>query len=159
MRYCWLSQLILETYHFMNCPVGQGWRIHRLLLYRGIWPLLNECLGLDTKQSDGEVSVMLELWGMQNTPSLPLIPGPLRLRVVAPDRVLLMGHIKLNGVLRLNWNTWNRTVFDIETAHLKWNCSCMLNWIVWNRTVFDIETELTLNWIVWNRTVLTFNCV
>ena len=42
----------------------------------------------------------------------------------------------------------------------------MLNWITWNRTVFDIQTELTLNlllwirtvwlnWIAWNRNVLT----
>ena len=28
----------------------------------------NECTGYDTKQSDAEVPVMLELWGMQNTP-------------------------------------------------------------------------------------------
>ena len=31
--------------------------------------------GHDTKQSDGEVPVMLELWGMQRIPSLPLLPG------------------------------------------------------------------------------------
>ena len=37
----------------------------------------NECPGYDTKQSDGEVPVMLELWGMWSTPSLPLLPGPL----------------------------------------------------------------------------------
>ena len=37
----------------------------------------NECSGYDSKQSDGEVPVMLELWGMQSTPSLPLLPGPL----------------------------------------------------------------------------------
>ena len=36
----------------------------------------NESLGYDTKQSYGEVPVMLELWGMQITPSLPLLPGP-----------------------------------------------------------------------------------
>ena len=30
----------------------------------------NECLGYDTKQSDGEIPVMLELWGMQSTPLL-----------------------------------------------------------------------------------------
>ena len=35
----------------------------------------------------------------------------------------------------------------------------MLNWITWKRTVFDIETVLTQNWIVWNRTVFIFNCV
>ena len=33
---------------------------------------------------------MLELWGMQSTPSLASLPGPLWLRVVAPDRVLSM---------------------------------------------------------------------
>ena len=42
----------------------------------------NEYPGYDTKQSDGEAPVMLELWGMQNTPSLPLLPVPLWLRVV-----------------------------------------------------------------------------
>ena len=29
---------------------------------------------------------MLELWGMQSTPSLPLLPGPLWPGVVAPDK-------------------------------------------------------------------------
>ena len=48
----------------------------------------NEYSGYDTKQSDGEAPVMLELWGMQSTPSLPSLPGPLCPRVVAPDRVL-----------------------------------------------------------------------
>ena len=35
----------------------------------------NECPGYDTKQSDGDVPVMLGLWGMQSTPSLPLLRG------------------------------------------------------------------------------------
>ena len=30
-----------------------------------------------TKQSFGEAPVMLEFWGMQSTPSLPSLPGPL----------------------------------------------------------------------------------
>ena len=55
----------------------------------------NECPGYDTKLSDREASVMLELWGMQSTPLLPSLPGPLYLRVVAPDRVLCMGQIEL----------------------------------------------------------------
>ena len=42
---------------------------------------------------------MLELWGMQNTPSLPLLPGSLRPGVVAPDRVLSMGQIELTAYL------------------------------------------------------------
>ena len=29
----------------------------------------NKCPGYDTEQSDGEASVMLELWGMLSTPS------------------------------------------------------------------------------------------
>ena len=37
----------------------------------------NKCPAYDTKQSDGKVPVMLELWGMRSTPSLPLLPGPL----------------------------------------------------------------------------------
>ena len=44
---------------------------------------------------------MLELWGMQSTPSLPLLPGPLLPRMVAPDRVLSMGKIELDCVLTL----------------------------------------------------------
>ena len=38
---------------------------------------LNECPGYDTKQSDDEASVMLELWRMQSTSLLPSLPGPL----------------------------------------------------------------------------------
>ena len=45
---------------------------------------------------------MLELWGMQITPSLRLLPGPLRPGVVAPDRLLSMGQIELNCVFMLN---------------------------------------------------------
>ena len=56
-------------------PVGLVCRIHRLLLCRGVRSA-NECPGY-AKQCDGEVPVMLELWKMQRTPSLPLIPGPL----------------------------------------------------------------------------------
>ena len=60
------------------------------LLCRKVRPP-NECPEYDTKQSDGEVPVMLGLWGMQNTPSLPLFPGTLWPGVVAPDRALSMG--------------------------------------------------------------------
>ena len=59
-------------------------------LQRGKTPP-NECPRYDTKQSDGEVSVMLELWGIQSTPSLPLLPDPLWSGVVAPERALSIG--------------------------------------------------------------------
>ena len=51
----------------------------------------NECPEYDTIQSNGEVQVMLGLWGTWSTHSLPLLPGPLWPRMVAPDRVLSMG--------------------------------------------------------------------
>ena len=52
--------------------MGWGCRIHQLLLCRGVRPhASNECPVYDTKQSDREVPVMLELWGMRNTSSLP----------------------------------------------------------------------------------------
>ena len=52
---------------------------------------VNECSGYDTKQSDGEVPAVLELWGMWSTPSLPLLPGPLWPGVLALDKALSMG--------------------------------------------------------------------
>ena len=47
-------------------------------------PPPNECPASDTKQSDGEVPAVLELWGMRGTHLLPLLPGPLWSKVVAP---------------------------------------------------------------------------
>ena len=38
---------------------------------------------------------MLELWGMQSTPSLLSLPDPLWPGVVAPDRVLSMSQIEI----------------------------------------------------------------
>ena len=64
----------------------------------GKTPPPNDCPACDTKHSDGEVPVMLEIWGMQSTPSLPSLPGPLWPRMVAPDRVQSMGHIELDSV-------------------------------------------------------------
>ena len=52
-----------------------GCRIHRLHLCSGVRPTHNGFPGYNTKQSDGEVPVMLGLWGMQCTPSLTLLPG------------------------------------------------------------------------------------
>ena len=45
----------------------------------------------DTKQSDGGVPAMLDLWGIRSTPLLPSLPGPLWPGVVAPDMALSMG--------------------------------------------------------------------
>ena len=98
----------------LDCLVGWGCRIHWLLLCSGVRPLPNKYPGYDSKQSDGEVPVMLELWRMLSTPLLPLLPGPLWPEVVVPDRVLSMGQIELNCVLMLNWIVWNRTVLTFN---------------------------------------------
>ena len=74
-----------------NCPVSWGCRIHRLLLGRGVRHPHNKYPGYDTKQSDGEVPVMVELWGMWSTPSLPLLPGSLKSGMGALNRALSMG--------------------------------------------------------------------
>ena len=66
------------------CPVDWGCRIHRLHICRGVRPPPNEWPGYDTKQSDDEVSVMQELWGMRSTPSLPSLTGPVWPGMVAP---------------------------------------------------------------------------
>ena len=47
---------------------------------------------------------MFEFWGMQSTLSLPSLPGPLWLGVVAHDRVLPMGQVELNCVLNAKLN-------------------------------------------------------
>ena len=92
----------------------------------------NECPGYDTKQSDGEALVMLEICGMRSTPSLLSLPGPLWPRMVAPYRVQSMGPIKLNGEL-----------FKIELFwHL--NCVLMVNWIVWNETVYMYKNGFSI---------------
>ena len=75
------SQLVLQ-----NTPTA--------LLQRVKTPT-NESTRYDTNPSDSEAPVMLELWGMQSTPLLPLLPGPLWSRVVALERILSMGKIEL----------------------------------------------------------------
>ena len=110
------------NYKSDNYPVGWGCRMHWLLLCREVRPSYNYCPGHDTKQSHGEVPVMLGLWGMRSTPSLPSLPGPLWLGVEAP-----IGQIELNSVLIQNWIAWNRTVSTINSKQ-----NNILNWIVWN---------------------------
>ena len=124
-------------------PVGSGCWIHRLYLCRGARHP-NVCPGYDTKQSDGEVPVMLKHWGMRSTPSLLSFPDPLWPRVVAPDRVLYMAQIELNDVVILNWIVRNWTILTFKPCVSK--TIFMLKWIVLIRTVW-------LNWIAWNRNV------
>ena len=127
--YSSLSQII--------SPVGWGCGINRLHLCSGVTHPPNECPGYDSKKSNGEVPVMLELWGMWSSPSLPSLQGPPWPEVVEPDTVLCMGQIELNCVLMLNWIIQIRNVLTFKWV-LTWN------WSVWIRTVW-------LNWIARNR--------
>ena len=69
-------------------------------LQRGKTPQRVSCI-YDTKQSDGEVPAMLELWGMRSTPSLPSLPGPLWPGVVAHDKGPIYGLNRTNSILML----------------------------------------------------------
>ena len=71
-------------------------------LSAGVVEYIDCSSGYDTKRSDGEAPVMLELWGMKSTPSLLLLPGPPWPGMVAPDRALSRGYIELNCILMLN---------------------------------------------------------
>ena len=71
----------------------------------------NECLGYDTKQSNGVAPLRLELRGMRSNHSLTSFLGPLWPGVVAPDRVLSISQIEINCVLMLNWIAWNKPIF------------------------------------------------
>ena len=64
--------------------------LNNLMVQRGKTPSPNECPGYDTKQSDGDITVILVPWAMWSTPSLSLLPGPLWPGIVAPDRSLSM---------------------------------------------------------------------
>ena len=129
---------IISTFVFAfiigTCPVSWGCRIHWLLSCRGVRPL-QWVSWYDTKQSDGEVPVMLELGGIGSTSLLPSHSRPLWPHVVTPDSILSMGQIVLNCILILN------ELLEIE---LFWHLDCVLilNWIVWNETVFVCWTEL-----------------
>ena len=78
LKYCFAQSA--EAVEYTDCFSAEG-----------LDPPPNECPAYDTKQSDGEVPVMLELWEMWSTPSLPSLPGPIWPGVVAPDRALSMG--------------------------------------------------------------------
>ena len=106
--------------------LGWGCRIHWLYLCRGVRLLPhNKCPGCNIKQSDGKAPT-LEIWRMWISPSLPLLPGPLWPRVVAPDRVLSMGQIEQTVCKQMTdvklWllytNTWNHLTMWRKSSDL-----------------------------------------
>ena len=91
LKFTWFQAFLSNT----NLLRGE------LIFCGGVRPP-KKCPRYDTKQSDGEIPVMLELWGMGSPPSLPSLPGPLQPGVLANDRVLSLGQIELNCILMLN---------------------------------------------------------
>ena len=78
--------------YFLFCPVDWSSIRHTTTTTT----TTNECPGYNTKQSDGEIPVMLELWGMRGTTLPPSLPGPLRLRMGAPDKGPIYGLNRIN---------------------------------------------------------------
>ena len=98
-----------------HIPVCWGCRFHRLLLCRGVRSGFQRVSWYDIKTSD-VVDTALDTRGMWSTPSLPLLPGQLWFRVVAPDSVPIYGSYKTNCMCKqmtdvklclLYSNTWN----------------------------------------------------
>ena len=77
-------------FYLIYPPVGWSNRIHQLHPCSTVTHLPIEYPGYDIKPSDGKAPV-LELCKMWSIPSLSLLPGPLRPRVVVYVRILSMG--------------------------------------------------------------------
>ena len=84
----------------------------------GYVPPHNGCSWYDTKQSDGEAPVMLEISRMRSTPSLPSLIGSLWPGELVPDGVLFMDKPELNWIIRFIWIVWNELFFEIQTVYL-----------------------------------------
>ena len=120
-----------SSFLFFN-PVGWSCTIHLLHLCRRIRsPLPSKCPGYDTKQSDGEAPVVLELWEIWSTCSLSSLPGPLWPGVVVPHRVPFMDQIKLFDKLCANKRlTLNQIVRNITVFTFNWVKKWPFDWIV-----------------------------
>ena len=71
-----IGEVRMNLWMANSTGVGDAVEYTAASLQRGKAPP-NECPGYETKQFDSDARVMLELWGMLSTPSLPLLQGPL----------------------------------------------------------------------------------
>ena len=92
---------------FSFSRVSRGCRVHNCFSAEE-YDCHNECPVYDSKNSDGEAALTLELW---EVPLLPSLSGPVWPGVVVCDKARSMGQIELNCLLTLNWIVWNRTVY------------------------------------------------
>ena len=86
--------LALNNLQMLICHKTQPTNTPNVFLQRAK-PPTNEYPVDDSKQYDSEAPVMMELWVMWSTPSLPSFPGLLWPKVVTFDKVLSMGQIEL----------------------------------------------------------------
>ena len=122
---------IMPMSQYSHSPISCGCRIHRLHLCRGVRtdPPPNECHGYDTKQSGGEAPVILELWGMWSTLSLPLLPSPFWPRVVAPENVFTNYRYLICMSKHLVLNNQTKPIAHINNPQP----DSVINWIlIWN---------------------------
>ena len=117
-----LSQLCIVLNFFYAC------KLHSLIMW------------LNFSSLSFTLAILLCVWGMWSTPSLPSVSGPLWIWVVVSDRVIFSSQIKLN------WIAWIGLFWHL-------NCILMLNWIGWNGTVLSFKLHTYTNWSVWNGTV------
>ena len=106
---------------YLSGPVSWGCRIHRLHLLRGV-RFSQRVSWYDTEQSDGEASVMPELWGIRSTPLLPKFPGSLFPRVVALDiswYALENNALSFESCLREGNDGWMRAMLILRRYLLK----------------------------------------
>ena len=117
------------------CPVGWGFRIHRLHICKGV-RLPQRVSWIWHKAIWWWCSSNAGALGNAEYSSLLSLPDRLCPGLVAPDRVLSMGQIELN-----------RGFKSLLFLHL--NCVLMLNWIAWNRFVLTskLRTYTKVNYL------------
>ena len=104
----------------------------------------------DTWQSDGVATVMLEFWGMQRAPLLPLLPGPLWLGEIAPDRVLSIGQIEIFDHFLCNYAKLN-----CFKSFTQFPALCVESWEKGN-TFSGEGWPIPVNWInIWMAIILS----
>ena len=115
----------------------------------------NECAGYDTKQSDGKVPVMLELWEC----GVPLHchrfqdhSGPEWKHLIG----LIYGSNRTKVCIMLNWIVWNITLFDIETVY-SWQTELFEMELFWTLKLYFRETKLFEIELFWHFTVYKYN--
>ena len=122
MMYVCMYYKIRHLYTHAHLPCRLGLKnAPTAPLQRGKTPT-NECPGYDTRQSDGEVLVMLGLWVIWSTLHCHCSQCHSSKECFSYDRALSMGSIELNCIHILNWIGWIRNVW--------------INWIAWKRNVF-----------------------